>query len=391
MSWNFDEAILREGSDCIKYDLREETFGRGDIIPMWVADMDFRTPDFIVEKLRKRLDQEIFGYSFRPPEYYNSIITWVKARHNWLIEKEWICFSPGIVPALHLCTLAFTRPGDSIIVQPPVYFPFFGAVENHGRNLVFNQLVEKNGIWTMDLDSLASMVNETTKMIIVCNPHNPVGRAWSYEELEKLAAICLEKNILILSDEIHCDLVLPGYLHTPMAKISQKIADITVTCIAPSKTFNLAGLATSSLIIQNPVLRKYFNKKIESLHTGNGNIFGTVASIAAYSGGYQWLNELMEYLDKNVDFVRRYCSELIPEIIPCQPEATYMIWLDCRKFGMNGKELQDFFVHRAGIGMNEGSTFGPGGEGFMRMNIGANHQTVARAMEQIEKAVAAIR
>jgi cystathionine beta-lyase len=391
MSWDFDVPIPREGTDCIKYDLREETFGRRNVIPMWVADMDFRTPGFIVDKLRERLSHEIYGYSFRPTEYYSSIINWLRIRHNWQVEREWICFSPGIVPALNLCTLAFTRPGDSIIVQPPVYFPFFSAVEAHGRNLVYNRLAEKNGRWLMDFDSLASSIDGNTKMIIISNPHNPVGRVWLREEIEQLADICLKNNILILSDEIHCDLILPGFHHTPLAGISEKIADITVTCLAPSKTFNLAGLSTSSLIISNPVLRKYFTKKIESLHIGNGNIFGTIASIAAYSEGHEWLDALMNYLDQNADYVIRCCRELIPEIIPVQPEATYMIWLDCRKFGMTGKELQEFFVSKAGVGMNEGSSFGPGGEGFMRMNLATTHQSVIRAMEQIEKAVAEIR
>ncbi len=358
---------------------------------MWVADMDFKTPSFIVDKLINRVNHEIYGYSFRPPEYFNSIMKWLSLRHNWQIEKDWICFSPGIVPALNICTLAFTRPGDSVIVQPPVYFPFFSAVENHGRQLVYNQLIERDGRWTMDFDSLNSCISENTKMIIISNPHNPVGRAWLPEELDKLADICLKNNILILSDEIHCDLILPGFRHLPLASISEKIADITVTCIAPSKTFNLAGLSTSSLIISNPVLRKYFNKKIESLHLGNGNIFGTVASIAAYSEGAEWVDALMEYLDENVNYVQKFCRELIPEIIPVQPEATYMIWLDCRKFSMTGKELQDFFVNKAGVGMNEGSTFGPGGEGFMRMNLGAPHATVIKAMEQIERAVALLR
>jgi len=391
MHWNFDEEVTRKGTDCIKYDLREEIFGRKDVIPMWVADMDFKTPGFIIEKLRKRLDHEIFGYSFRPPEYYSSIIRWLKTKHNWQIEKEWICFCPGIVPALNLCTLAFTRPGDSIIVQPPVYFPFFSAAESHGRNLVYNQLAEKDGKWSMDFDSLNGLVNENTKMIIISNPHNPVGRAWTPEELETLAGICLKNNILILSDEIHCDLMLPGASHSPVAKISDRIAEITVTCIAPSKTFNLAGLGTSSVIISNPVLRKYFNKKVESLHIGNGNIFGTIASIAAYSEGYNWLDDLMNYIGQNVELVMNYCNELIPEIIPVRPEATYMIWLDCRKFGMTGKELHKFFVEKCGVGMNEGSTFGPGGEGFMRMNLATTRNTVTKAIENIEKAVAEIR
>lgn len=391
MSWNFDDIPFREGTNCVKYDLREVTFGVKDVIPMWVADMDFKTPDFIVNALQKRLDHNIFGYSFRPDKYFHSIINWQKSRHNWAVEKEWICFSPGIVPALNICTLAFTRPGDSIIVQPPVYFPFFSAVESFGRNLVYNKLKESDGKWTMDFDSLIASINDNTKMIIISNPHNPVGRAWTPDELNRLADICLSNNILILSDEIHCDLVLPGFYHTPVANISEKIADITVTCIAPSKTFNLAGLATSSVIISNPVLRKYFNKKIESLHIGNGNIFGTIASIAAYSEGHNWLNSLLNYINQNVDYVIDYCRKMIPEIVPVAPEATYMIWLDCRKLGMTGKELQNFFVRSAGIGMNEGSTFGPGGEGFMRMNLGTTHQNVEKAMEQIEKAVSAIR
>jgi len=391
MMWNFDEPAKREGTNCIKYDLREITFGVKDVIPMWVADMDFNTPDFVKKSLQSRLDHEIYGYSYRAPEYFLSIIDWIECRHNWKVKKEWICFSPGIVPALNFCTLAFTEPGDNIIVQPPVYFPFFSAVESHGRNLIYNRLTESEGKWMMDYDLLISSIDEKTKMIIISNPHNPVGRVWSLEELNRLADICLKNNILIISDEIHCDLVLPGFKHTPFASLSEKIADNTVTFIAPSKTFNLAGLSTSSVIISNPVLRKSFNRIIESLHIGNGNIFGTIASIAAYSNGHKWLDALLDYIDHNIDFVQDYCTKMIPEIIPVQPEATYMIWLDCRKFGMTGKELQNFFVNKAGIGMNEGSTFGPGGEGFMRMNIATTHQIVMKAMEQIEKAVSELR
>ena len=228
-------------------------------------------------------------------------------------------------------------------------------------------------------------------MIIISNPHNPVGRVWTPEELTDLADICLKNNILILSDEIHCDLVLPGFSHTPVATLSEEIAEKTITCIAPSKTFNLAGLSTSTVIISNPALRKSFNRIVDNLHVGSGNIFGTAASVAAYTHGHKWLDALLDYIENNVDFVEDYCMKMIPEIIPVQPEATYMIWLDCRKLGMNGKELQNFFVNKAGIGMNEGSTFGPGGEGFMRMNLGTTHQTVIKAMEQIEKAVSSLR
>ncbi|MCE5346958.1 MAG: PatB family C-S lyase [Bacteroidales bacterium] len=389
--WNFDEPANREDTYCIKYDLRKEIFGVKDVIPMWVADMDFNTPDFIVKALRNRVDHEIYGYSFRPPEYFSSIANWLELRHTWKIEKEWICFSPGIVPALNFCTLAFTRPGDSIIVQPPVYFPFFSAVESHGRKLVYNRLIESDGNWVMDFDSLIASIDGNTKMIIISNPHNPVGRVWNPEELNRLADICLKNNILILSDEIHCDLILPGFSHTPMASLSEKISENTITCIAPSKTFNVAGLSTSSVIISNPVLRKSFKRIIDSIHIGDGNLFGTIASIAAYSQGDKWLDALLDYVDNNVDFVENYCAKMIPEIIPVSPEATYMIWLDCRKFGMSGKELQNFFINKAGIGMNEGSTFGPGGEGFMRMNLATTHQTVIKAMEQIEKAVSSLR
>ena len=391
MSWDFDKTFERDGTDCIKYDLRKDIFGTGDVIPMWVADMDFEAPDFIVRALQKRLDHHIYGYSFRRPEYYQSIIDWMAFRHSWKIQKDWICFSPGVVPALNLCTMAFTRPGEKIIVQPPVYFPFFSATESNGRQLVYNQLKETNGIWSMDLDSLIESIDDSTKMIMLCNPHNPVGRAWTSAELNSLAEICLANNIIILSDEIHCDLVLPGIVHTPVASLSEKIAEITVTCIAPSKTFNLAGLSTSSLIISNPILRKYFNKIISDLHITSGNVFGTAASVAAYSEGHAWLDALIEYIAGNISYVTDYCRDLTPEIVPVIPEATYMIWLDCRKLGFAGKELQNFFVGKAKVGMNEGSTFGPGGEGFMRMNLATPRHNVEKAMEQIEIAISTIR
>lgn len=391
MNWDFDEPVERKGTDCVKHDLLNETFGTDNLIPMWVADMDFKTPDFIIRALRKRLDHEILGYSFRPENYYRSIIDWQLQRHNWKISREWICFSPGIVPALNICTLAFTRPGDTILVQPPVYFPFFSAVENHGRILSYNQLTEKENRWTMDFESLISAIDPNVKMIIISNPHNPVGRAWSYEELARLAEICIEHNILILSDEIHCDLVLPPHKHHPMATISEKAADMTITCIAPSKTFNLAGLSTSSVIISNPVMRKYFNSRISHIHIGSGNIFGTIASAAAYSEGHEWLAELTRYINGNVELVMNYCREKIPEIIPVKPEATYMIWLDCRKLQMDPNELMEFFISKAGVGMNEGSTFGPGGSGFMRMNLATTRSRVQLALQKIEHAITGIR
>ncbi len=391
MTWNFNEPVEREGTNCIKYDLRGKNFGRNDIIPMWVADMDFRTPDFIIKALHDRLEHEIFGYSFRPDAYYSSIIGWLERKHSWRIEKDWICFSPGVVPALNFSTLAFTKPGDSIIVQPPVYFPFFSAVESHGRKLIYNTLAVNEGRWEMDFDNLEASIEGNTRMIIISNPQNPIGRVWTRKELEKLAGICLKNDILMLSDEIHCDLILPGFSHTPLASLSAEIASKTVTFVAPSKTFNLAGLSTSSVIISDLPLRKSFNKIVENIHIGNGNIFGTIASTAAYSQGDEWLWELMQYINNNIDLAEDYFKKRIPEIIPVRPEATYMIWLDCRQLGLKGKDLPDFFIKKAGVGMNEGSTFGPGGEGFMRMNVATTQDTLVKALEQIEKAVSILR
>jgi cysteine-S-conjugate beta-lyase len=390
MKWNFDEPAQREGTNCIKYDLRKEIFGKEDIIPLWVADMDFETPGFIINALSARLSHPVMGYSFRPAEYFTSIMSWYEKRHNWKIEKEWICFSPGIVPALNFCTLAFTHPGDQIIVQPPVYFPFFSAVESHGRKLIYNQIKESEGAWEMDFENLRDSINENTRMIFLSNPHNPLGRIWYPDELSQLVDICVENNILIVSDEIHCDLVLQGR-HTPVASLSEKAAGITITCLAPSKTFNLAGLSTSSVVMSNPELRKSFTSVVEKLHVGGGNIFGSVASVAAYTYGAGWLDELIIYLNKNVSYVIDFCKDRIPMIIPLRTEATYMIWLDCRQLGMTGRELQNFFVTKAGVGMNEGSTFGPGGEGYMRMNLACPLKTLIRAMDQIENAINKIR
>jgi cysteine-S-conjugate beta-lyase len=385
--WNFDRHIERVGTNSVKYDLRKKIFGSEDIIPVWVADMDFEAPDFITEAMQRRLNHNIFGYSFRPPEYFTTISNWHRTRHNWDIKEEWIIFCPGVVPALNFSVLAFTQPGQSIIVQPPVYFPFFSAVESHGRKLIYNQLFEKNGRWNMDIDSLNKTIDENTKMIIISNPHNPVGRAWTHDELSLLAEICIKKNLLILSDEIHCDLVLPGFRHIPFASLSEEVAKRTITCVAPSKTFNLAGLSTSSVIIKDPELRKTFENVIESFHIGNGNIFGIEASIAAYSYGKEWLDALLGYIAENIEIVTGFCSKRIPEIKPIIPEATYMIWLDCRKLNMAGKELSVFFIEEAKVWMNEGSTFGPGGEGYMRMNLATTRENVIKAMELIEKAI----
>lgn len=387
MRYNFDEAPCRENTNCLKWDKREEVFGKTDVIPMWIADMDFTTPPFIIKALRERLDHEILGYSYRPDSYFEAFINWVSELHGWEISREWIEFSPGVVPALNLCTHAYTSPGDEIIIQPPVYPPFFGAVNDHGRKLVFNPLVDTEQGFRIDFEGLRKIITPKTRMLILSNPHNPVGRVWTLEELTELAEICHDRRIVILSDEIHSDLVLPGARHIPLASVSQKAASVTVTCMAPSKTFNLAGLSTSSMIISDPGLMEKFRKTLVGLHLHLGNIFGNVASEAAYTHGREWLEQLMNYIEGNVDLVINFCRERLPVIRPVRPEATYMIWLDCRAMERNSQELNRFFVEEAGVGMNEGSRFGPGGEGFMRMNLACPKATVVRALEQIENAI----
>ncbi len=385
--WNFDEIINREGTDCIKYDWRSEVFGKADVIPMWVADMDFRTPSFVTDAISERLKHEILGYSFRPDSYFDAFIGWVSALHGWNIRREWIEFSPGVVPALNMCTLAYTDAGDEIIIQPPVYTPFHGAVKDHGRKLLYNNLKETAGGWVMDFEGLRKAITPATKMIIISNPHNPVGRAWQHAELAELVDICYTNGIVILSDEIHSDLVLPGNVHVPLASLSDRAAAITVTCMAPSKTFNLAGLSTSSMIIPDAGLREKYRKILVGLHLHLGNIFGNVASEAAYSKGSEWRSEMITYIQGNIDLVIDYCHAHLPQIKPVKPEATYMMWLDCRQMGLSGKELHRFFIEKAGVGMNEGSAFGPGGEGFMRINLACPRSVVEKALKQIDRAV----
>lgn len=386
MRYNFDMPVNRQGSSSVKYDRRREVFGEEDIIPMWVADMDFCTPPEVMKAIRERASHEILGYTVRRKEYFDTIIKWHKQRYSWEIKPESVIFSPGVVPALNIATLAFTEPGDSIIVQPPVYFPFFTAITDHGRRIINNQLNYSNGQYHLNIDELAEQCRSGAKMLFLSNPHNPVGRVWTRSELVRMAEVCLESGVIIISDEIHCDLALPGYNHIPMASLSEEIARSTVTCLAPSKTFNLAGMATSSIIIDNSELQDKFAWMLNALHLGNGNIFGTEASIAAYSKGEEWLNQLLHYIEGNLKYITSFCHENLPLIKPVTPEATYLLWLDCREMGLDSSELASFFINKAKLGLNEGSSFGPGGEGFMRMNLATPLATVKKAMDQLQAA-----
>jgi len=387
MKYNFDEIIDRAGTSCVKWDFAERYFEAKDLLPMWVADMDFKTPDFIVDAVKKRAAHEIYGYTVRPDSYYQSMINWIGSKHKWKIEKEWIIFSPGIVPAVNIAVMAYTQPGDKIIVQPPVYFPFFSAVKDNGRQLVYNQLILNNGRYDMDFDDLESKIDNRTKMIIISNPHNPGGSVWTREELSKLGGICIKHKILLISDEIHSDLVIPPFKHTVAANISKEIADITISMMAPSKTFNLAGMASSSVIISNPELRNGFQVFLDRVHVGMGNLFGMVASEAAYTFGKEWLGQMLEYVKGNLDHMEMYIEKNIPKIKMMRPEATYMVWLDFSALGLSDDELKDFVLKRAKLGLNNGPVFGPGGQGFQRMNVACPRTYVEDAMKRLEKAI----
>ena len=386
MKYDFNTLVSREKTSCVKYDLRETIFGRSDIIPMWVADMDFQTPVFILEAIRQRLQHEILGYTYLPDSFYKAIINWNLRRHEWPLQKEWISFSPGVVPSLNLLVMALTQPGDKIIVQPPVYFPFFSAVKNHKRILVTNPLRYKQGKYSMDYDQLVSCLDDRVKMLMLCNPHNPTGNVWAKEELLKLANLCLKKNIIMLSDEIHGDLIYPGYKHIPLASISTEIANQTVTCMAPSKTFNLAGLSTSYLIIPNAELKKKYDTMLDYVHVGAGNIFGFTALEAAYDKGDEWLKQLMEYVQDNLTLLTDFLQRHIPRIKVVKPGATYMVWLDCRELGLGEKDLPDFMITKAGLGLSDGPVFGEGGEGFQRINIGCPRFLLEKALYQLHHA-----
>lgn len=386
MQYNFDEIINRENTDSVKYDLRKVIFEKEDVIPMWVADMDFKTPDFIINAIKERLNHEVFGYSFRSKSYFESIINWLKRRHQWEVKEEWMSFSPGIVPAINMAVMAYTKPGDKIIVQTPVYFPFFSAIVNNDRVQVENPLQLKNDRYCIDFEDLEEKLKEA-KMIILSNPHNPGGSVWTKDELKRLGDLCVKNNVIILSDEIHADLVFKNIKYTPLASISKEIDEITVTFIAPSKTFNMAALATSSLICSSKELKEKYDKVLDTIHIGMGNVFGAVASEAAYNLGDEWLDQLMEYLSGNLDYLDHYLKENIPQIKMIRPEGTYLVWLDCSELKMTDEELKNFMIQKAGLGLNAGTMFGTGGEGFMRINVACPKQTITDALARLENAV----
>ncbi len=387
MQYSFDQRLDRENTDSVKYDGRGSVFKNKEIMPLWVADMDFKTPDFIVEAMKKRLEHPIFGYSFRPKGIHQCIVDWMQKQHQWKIRGSWISYCPGVVPALNFAMMAYTNPGDEVIVQPPVYYPFFSAVKNHGCKIVYNQLMEKEGRYFFDLDDLEQKISAETKMIFLCSPHNPGGRVWSREELTALGDICIKHNLIVVADEIHADIVFKGHRHIPFASVKEEFAERTVTLNAPSKTFNFAGLSISYAIISDKSLQKSFNEAMEKVHLENPGLFGAIAMKAAYEHGTPWLNELLEYLEGNIQFLKAFIDEEMPAVRYVIPDATFLIWLDFRSLGMDDNALKDWMVNEAGVGMNPGVMFGPGGEGFLRINIACQRDYLEKALGKIAYAV----
>lgn len=387
MEYNFDKIIERKQTNSIKWDFNQRIFGREDIIPMWVADMDFQVPEEVVEALVNRAKHGIYGYSDQMNGTNEAFINWMRTRHGWKIESDWIIFFPGIVPALNELIRSLTKPGDKVLIQSPVYPPFFNVIKNHGREVVNSQLILENDRYTMDFLDLEAKMASGVKMIILCNPHNPVGRVWKQEELERLGQLCLYYNVLVISDEIHSDLIFEGYQHIPFGSLSPELALQSIVCTAPSKTFNLAGLQTSNLIIPNEKYREVFRSSLNLSGIHHPNVFGLTAMEAAYRQGWDWLNQLIVYLKGNVDFLFSFLEHELQAVRSIRPEGTYLAWLDFRSLGLEPKALHEFLIHKAGVGLNAGYTFGPGGEGFERLNLGCSRLLLEEGLKRIKQAV----
>lgn len=387
MEWDFDKKVERKGTNSIKWDYCDKFLGGEGLLPLWVADMDFQPPWQIKESIVKRAGHEIYGYTPTPDSCSEALKRWAKKRYDLHIEKEWINYTPGIVTGLSLIVQTFTEPGDKVIIQPPVYPPFFGVVEKNKRQVVNNPLRLEDGQYRFDFEQLKEIIDENTKMLILCNPHNPVGRVWNKEELEALYKITNKHDILVVADEIHADIVYSDYKFTPFTKVAESKEAKIITCMAPSKTFNIAGLQTSAVIIPNDSLRRKFKTTLECLAIHGLNALGTVAFEAAYTHGEPWLEELIEYLESNIKFVKDYCASKIPTLKIGQIEGTYLVWIDFSKLSKDPKVIRKIVLDDAKVGLNEGHTFGTGGECFMRMNVGCSRTILEAALQRIEKAI----
>lgn len=393
-TYNFDKTINRKGTNCLKYDYAVERGKPADVLPLWVADMDFTVSEEITKSLHAAVDHGIYGYTQPKDAYYNAITNWMEKNHNWKTKREWIMKTPGVVFALGAAVKAFTKPGDAVLIQNPVYYPFTNIIRDNDRRVIDNTLVYEKRVtegksqYSIDYEDFErKIVQENIKLFILCNPHNPVGRVWNREELQYLGEICLRHHVIVVSDEIHNDFVYPGFEHTVFANVDPRFAEFTVTCTAPSKTFNLAGLQISNIFISNETLREAFQKEIDKTGYDEPNALGAVACEAAYRGGQEWLDQLRAYLLENLNFLRTYLQEKIPQIHLVEPEGTYLVWLDCSELGISGKELDQFIVEKAGLWLDGGAMFGPSGSDFQRVNIACPRATLELALDKLKAAV----
>lgn len=391
MKYNFDEIIEREGTNSVKWDTKALKKFMGyvdkDVLPLWVADMDFRCPQTVIDALKMRIEHGIFGYSAPLDDYYEALIWWQETRHDWKIKPEWVSMTPGVVPAMNFIIRALTNEGDKVIIQQPVYYPFKAAVENNKRVIVNNALRFENGNYFMNFEDLEEKARDPkVKLLILCSPHNPVGRIWSREELQKLGDICNKNNVIVVADEIHNDLIMPGNKHFTYALLGEEYANNSLICTAPSKTFNLAGMQTSNIIIQNNEIKAKVDAELSKSSLTLPNLFGLVATTAAYSiSGVEWLEQLLEYLGSNADFIGEYVKEKMPGVKYIRPQGTYLAWLDFREVESNWQELERKVKDEAKVLLDGGSMFGPGGEGFMRVNIACPRLILEKALDRIKE------
>ena len=388
---NFDETILRKDTDSIKYDFAAQRGMPDGLLPLWVADMDFRTPPCIVDALTEKSQHGIFGYSESSAAYFEVLKDWFSRRFGWPVQSEWLVKTPGVVFAICAAIRALTQEGDAVLIQQPVYYPFSESIRLNNRRLIINELAYDGDAYSMDFEDFEQKIEQNdVKLFILCSPHNPVGRVWTRDELTRMGDICVRHGVIVISDEIHADFVYPGYEHLVFANLKPEFADIAITCTAPSKTFNLAGLQISNIFIANRELRSRFRSEIARGGYSQLNIMGLVACKAAYAKGEEWLEELKEYLAENLAFLREYLRTRIPEIKLVEPQGTYLVWLDCKALGLNDKALSEFIIHQAKLWLDEGTMFGQGGSGFQRVNIACPKALLKQALEQLEAAIKAL-
>lgn len=388
MIYDFDNPIDRRGSMDYKHEALNDMFGRDDLIALWVADMDWETPRFITDALKQRMEHSIFGYTKDPRDWWQTVAKWIYDHHQWEVKTEWLTYIPGIVKGIGFVINRFLKDDEKVIVQPPIYHPFYLTPQGNKREVVWNPLKPTgNGMYEMDFDNLAEVADEKCRLLILANPHNPVGVCWDKETLQRLAHFCKERGILVISDEIHCDMALYGNRHIPFASVSDEAAEISITFSAPSKTFNIAGIVSSWAVVPNDELREKFYSWLEASEFSEANMFAPIATVAAFKNGEEWRQQMLRYVEGNIEFVIDYCRKNIPQIVPVRPQASFLVWLDCRQLGLSQDALNDLFINKARLALNDGAMFGTGGEGHMRLNVGTQRSVLEKAMEQLKEAV----